>query len=243
VSKATALNRWLRYYEDAQKEVCSFLLPTLTFLATALYAGHQAEERIPGKNTPSRRSRGRVCVTLVHPMYTNSSTAPNLHPIMIWATTTRPRHGSPRVTPVHPNVLVPFPSALRSDSRKFSARPLHPRGLLPHPMQQVKLPRKRKKSRPKSTRARAEPSKHPRRSLRRPLLPCHHPCHRRKRRLPHPRHRLPLLQFCWRGCLYHHQPYLSCSHALQPSCLSDPSTSHLLGNIPTVFRAQSLLNG
>lgn len=27
-SKATALNNWLRYYEDAQKEVCSSLPPT-----------------------------------------------------------------------------------------------------------------------------------------------------------------------------------------------------------------------
>lgn len=35
-SKATALHNWLRYYEDAQKEVCSSLIPTLTRLAPAL---------------------------------------------------------------------------------------------------------------------------------------------------------------------------------------------------------------
>lgn len=36
-SKATAFNNWLRYYEDAQKEVRSSLFPTLDFLAPAFY--------------------------------------------------------------------------------------------------------------------------------------------------------------------------------------------------------------
>lgn len=179
-------------------------------------------------------------MTLVHPMYTNPSTVLNLRPIMIWATTTRPRHGSRPVTPVHPSVLLPSPSALRNGSRKFSARPSQLR--LPLLMQQVELLRKRKKSPRRWTRARAKPLKNPHRSLR-PLLPCHHLCPLRKRRLHHPRHRLPLLQFFWGACLYHHRLYLACSHALRPSCLSDPSVSHLLGNILTASRARSSLNG
>ena len=206
-------------------------------------SGHQAKELVPGKDTSGRRSRGRVWVTLVHSTHTNPSTVPNLRPIMISATTIRLRLALRLATPVHPSAPLLFRSALHSDLRKSSVGLSLPRRPLPRPIQQVKLPRNRKKSHQKSIRVKAKRLKHPHRSLRHPLLPCRLFYPHRKPSLPHPPYHLPLLQFFWLACLCHRQPYLACSHALRPSCLSDLSVFHSSANIPTVSQARSLLNG